>query len=356
MLLKKGNYKVFKGKSGLFCTSIKGFYFFDENRKLVSNKVLDIRIELEPIQLIAEEKTILIFDKNHKVYFLDEESNKLNYWEFAHDEKLIQNQNFLADSLIIRKDVSLLESKFGFFNKESGEKKIYDNFFPKFFYHSHIIGNDKSSIYGYLDFQKIWLTDISDFGTYLNNWQEEKLYEVKKFIGVWNEQLVVQFTGGRFIGLSLNKGNILWDITEVKHNQTNQSIDYGFGDPYNPFLDEETGHIYMLQGEVLIDLDLNKLEASYVWNVKDLQLESYPFIRQSRMYDGKIYFTARSYINNDDDMVGVFNLSENKIVWQHIFDFDKGTFISNSQENIQVNSENLLVLDNKGTLYIFENE
>jgi hypothetical protein len=166
----------------------------------------------------------------------------------------------------------------------------------------------------------------------------------------------VQLTGGRFIGLDIESGKLIWDLKEVKHNRTNQAIDYGFGDPYNPFLDEKTGHIYMLQGEVLIDLDLHKLEATYVWNVKDLSLESYPFIRQSRMYEGKIYFTARSYINNDDDMVGVFDLSENKIVWQHIFDFDKGTFISNSQENIQVNSENLLVLDNKGTLYIFENE
>lgn len=204
--------------------------------------------------------------------------------------------------------------------------------------------------------QILWEYATNIFGNYLNQWQEQKPYQVKEFVGIWNNQLIVQLTGGRFIGLGVNNGDLLWDLKEVKHNQTNQPIDYGFGDPYNPFLDEETGHVFMLQGEVLIDLDLNKLEATYVWNVKDLPLESYPFIRQSRMYDGKIYFTARSYINNDDDMVGVFDLSKNKIVWQHIFDFDKGTFISNSQENIQVNSENLLVLDNKGTLYIFENE
>lgn len=204
------------------------------------------------------------------------------------------------------------------------------------------------------DANPVWEFRSNIFGTYINHWQEEKPHEIKKNLGVWNEQLIVQLTGGKFIGLDLNTGEFLWCMNEVKHNLTKQEIDFGFSEPDNPFLDEETGHIYMLQGEVLIDFDLTKLEATYSWSIRDLELETYPFIRQSKMHDGKIYFAARSHVNNDDDMVGIFDLEENRITWQHIFGFEKGTFIPYSQQNIHVNSRNLLVLDNKGLLHIFE--
>src|SRR5690606_4261787 len=81
---------------------------------------------------------------------------------------------------------------------------------------------------------QIWSKRAS-FGTYTNSWQEKKTYEVKKFIGVWNNQLIVQLTGGKFIGLNIETGDLLWDIDKVIHNNTSQQIDYGFGDPYNPF-------------------------------------------------------------------------------------------------------------------------
>lgn len=208
--------------------------------------------------------------------------------------------------------------------------------------------------YSYSGNTLLWQFETKGIGLYQNAWQEDKEHQVKKFLGVWNEQLIVQLTGGKFIGLELKTGEFLWSMNEVKHNLTKQEIDFGFSEPDNPFLDEVTGRIYMLQGEVLIEFDLIELEATYAWSIRDLDLETYPFIRQSKMHNGKIYFTARSHVNNDDDMVGIFDLEENRVIWQHIFEFERGTFIPYSQENIHVNSRNLLVLDNKGLLHIFE--
>lgn len=351
------NSQVYKGNSQLICTTVDDFYFIDRNKNLVVNGIEVSKISFEPNRLCVKDEVILVFDSSNKGFLFDINTGETDDLGLADDEKILHSQIFDSNELFIRKELSLLDVSFGCYFKDSGTKRFYSNFFPKFFSGSYIFGNDKTSIFRYSEFRKTWSYDISKLGNYKNKWQKMTPYEVKCFIGVWKGQLVIQLTGGRFIGLCVDTGNLLWDVNKVKHNNTNQDdVDFEFGDPYNPHLDREIGHIYILQGEMLIDFNLNVLEATYIWNIKDERFESYPYIRQSQMFAGQIYFTGRSHINNDDDMVGIFDLEENKIVWQHIFDFDKGTFITNSPNNIQVNNKNLLVLDNKGELYVFEME
>ncbi|OWP74121.1 hypothetical protein BWK62_14990, partial [Flavobacterium oreochromis] len=88
----------------------------------------------------------------------------------------------------------------------------------------------------------LWQTDISQIGKHIPfPDEEEKEGEVKNFVGVYNNELIVQLTGGKFIGLDLENGKVNWEQNLVENNLTNQVIDYNFGDPYNPFLDEENG-------------------------------------------------------------------------------------------------------------------
>jgi hypothetical protein len=113
----------------------------------------------------------------------------------------------------------------------------------------------------------------------------------------------------------------------------------------------------MLQGEVLIFLNLSTQKSLYEWHINDEINEEYLFIRQSRIYKNQIYFTAWKKGNEgNDDTIGVFDIKTKKIIWKYAFDFEKGNFIPNSQDNIQVNDSQLFVLDWKGTLHIFERE
>lgn len=352
MILKQK--KLYKDLTTLVSSSEDEYYFIDEKKQLVINGTIRTEIEFEPTKLISQGNLLLIFDSYQQVHFYDKTTGKFGNWKLSDNEKFIHNQNFLSNDLIFQKEISLLESKFGYYNTKTGYKEIHDNFYPKFVQESLIIGNDKTSIYRYSQSEKKWVFNLSSFGKYTNQWNEERSYEVKKFIGVWKDELIVLLSGGKFIGLDIESGELKWNLSEVKNNLTQQDINFGFSDPNNPFLDDKSGHVYMLQGEVLIDLDLTKLEASYMWSVKDLELESYPFIRQSKMYGDKIYFTARSHVNKDDDMVGVFDLKKNRIIWQHIFSFERGTFITNSPDNILVNGKNVMILDNQSRLYIIE--
>ncbi|MFK7108868.1 outer membrane protein assembly factor BamB family protein, partial [Flavobacterium oreochromis] len=139
----------------------------------------------------------------------------------------------------------------------------------------------------------LWQTDISQIGKHIPfPDEEEKEGEVKNFVGVYNNELIVQLTGGKFIGLDLENGKVNWEQNLVENNLTNQVIDYNFGDPYNPFLDEENGKIYILQGEVFIVFDLLTKKATYQWSSLNLPTEDYVFIRQSNIYNNQIVFSA----------------------------------------------------------------
>lgn len=204
----------------------------------------------------------------------------------------------------------------------------------------------------------LWQLDISQLGRYTPFFEdEERAGEVRQFVGVYQGQLIVLLSGGKFIGVDIATGTLLWEQHKVAVNHTQQKIDYAFGDPYHPFLDEAKGLIYILQGENFIVFDIKAQIASYEWSIKDLSESAYLFIRQSSLYNNQIYFTAFKKGNEgNDDTVGIFDIEHKQIVWQYTFPFEKGTFIPNSQSNVQVNETHLYVLDSSGDLNIFERE
>jgi len=216
--------------------------------------------------------------------------------------------------------------------------------------------NDNISAYDIDYDEKLdWEFSLSHYSTYKNQWQEEKKIEVSIFVGVWNKQLLVLLNNGMFIGIDVETGELLWKKSNVDDNDTTQKIDYAFGSPYSPFLNEEKSVIYILQGDTFIEFDLISNHAKYRWHSKDHRLENNLFIKQSRRKGNLIYFTAAIYPDlGIDKTIGIFDIDQNKVIWEYTIPFNDGGFIPNSKDNIQVNEKNLFVLDNKGDLHIFE--
>lgn len=202
----------------------------------------------------------------------------------------------------------------------------------------------------------LWQTDISQIGKYIPFLEEEERDgEVDQFVGVWSNELIVLLKGGKFIGIDVETGNINWEQNRVQNNKTSNTIDFNFGEPYHPFLNEEKGMIYILQGEAFIEFDLKTKIATYTWSSLEVTSENYVFIRQSRLFDNKILFSAfRKGKQGHDDTIGIFDIEKKEIIWQYTFDFEKDNFIPNSQNSIQMNDTSVYVLDWKGTLHIFE--
>lgn len=343
--------------------------FFSLNRKMIVLNRFDLTFQ-EKIEYINKiflvNPSLVVFDNDtHFIcytlsnYTLSE--NKTIDIKLVEGIEINVGQQFDLNLWIVKKEISIFENQLGILNNKTGKIFLASLFYPNIIYDSkYIFGGTQSLICSYseIDGSVFWQKDISNLGKYIPFFkEEEELGEVKKFIGVYKNKLIVLLTGGKFISLDVENGNLNWETNEVNENLTNQAIDYGFSDPYHPFLDEEKGIVYMLQGEVLISLNLNTQKTLYEWHIKDEINKEYLFIRQSRMYQNQIYFTAwRKGNEGNDDTIGIFDIETKKIIWKYTFDFEKGNFIPNSQDNIQVNDSQLFVLDWKGTLHIFERE
>ena len=202
-----------------------------------------------------------------------------------------------------------------------------------------------------------WVFDTSSFGTFTKDFGEIQAVEVNQLIGVWNKQLIVLLNNGEFIGLNVENGKLLWQKKQVDNNFTKQNIAFGFGLPYHPFLDKKNGVIFILQGNIFIEFNLNTQKASYLWNSKDYEEKNHLFFRHTKLFKDNIYFTASKFPDlGNINIIGVFNIKKREIIWKHTFKFEKGTFIKNEPNSIQVNETNLYLLDSKGTLHIFQKQ
>ncbi|MBF7089964.1 PQQ-binding-like beta-propeller repeat protein [Flavobacterium sp. ALJ2] len=302
---------------------------------------------------------LLIFDDNNNLIIYNTIDYSFIDLELDINLKIKNWQDFNQNFWILLKEKSIFENILGILNLNDNTWFIKDQFYPD------IVLNNKF-IFGGTYFKQIcrysiengdlvWQTDISKIGKHIPFLEkEEELGEVKQFLGIWNNQLIVLLTGGKFISIDTESGAVLWEQNQVQLNKTFQIIDYAFSDPYNCFLDEEKGLVYILQGEVFIILDLKNQQASYEWNIKDKPIDKYLFIRQSRIFKNQIYFTAfRKENEGNDDTIGVFDIDKKEIIWQYTIEFEKANFIPNTQDNLQVNETNLYVLDSIGSLHIF---
>lgn len=201
----------------------------------------------------------------------------------------------------------------------------------------------------------IWEINLRDWAPYTNHLQESLEVQVSTLLGICQDQLIILLTNSTFIGICTKTGKLLWKKSDVDYNKTNQGINYNFGSPYNPILDESNGNVYILQGETFIEFDLNRLEATYTWHNKMESFENGLFIKQTIKKDSLIFFSAAVFPDlGKDNIVGIFDTLQRKVIWQYKFLFENGGFIPNSEGVIQMNDVNLFVLDNAGVLHIFD--
>ena len=330
--------------------------FVEENNVLVFEFYFE---KLNSVRLINE--MLFLFDEVNNLHLF----NTINYLPInlglGNDIKVLRHQNFYQKNWIVFKELSLFQNILGLKNSETKACFLREDFYPEVIFKEFVFGGSylkKILKYHIKNGDLIWQTDISQIGKYVPFLEkDEKLREVDKFIGIYKEELIVLLTGGKFIGIATETGTINWEQSKVAINQTSNCFDYNFSEPYHPFLDEEKGIIYILQGEVFIEFDLNTKEAAYTWTSLELATENYVFIRQSRLVNNKILFSAyRNGNEGNDDTVGVFDIIKKEIVWKYTFNFEKDNFILNSQDNIQMNENSIFVLDRKSNLHIFEKE
>jgi hypothetical protein len=205
----------------------------------------------------------------------------------------------------------------------------------------------------------LWATDIAEIGRYIPFLEkEEQEGEIRRFVGIWRQQLIVLLSGGKFVGIDISNGAVLWERNKVERNPAKQERHYDFGNLYHPFLDEKEGIVHILQGEHSVEFDLQELKAVYHWDANaGANKQDYLFITQSRKCGNQICFTASKHDEaGHDTVVGIFDIARKEVVWTFSFDFGKDVHLPNSQETIQMTDTAIFALDSTGTLHQFERQ
>ena len=190
----------------------------------------------------------------------------------------------------------------------------------------------------------IWTFEFS-FSKYYNelhlDYEETKL---EKFIGVYENELWILFSGNRILVLDINTGEELYQFESL-----NKTLDTSFF-INNCFLDETTGVIKILAYLYYIEIDTKTKEAFIKKEFNDISM-----VNGSYYGGDSIYFVGNNKSKSiSNNITGIFNTKTLDIEWSYELEIkDKFHFFVDVP---QANDKYFGVKDSENTLYLFERE
>lgn len=317
-----------------------GVYIEFLNKLICKNVSIQSNINLTKVYSFGD--IILVLDEVNKAYILS-------------DTVLIDNIfNFRIGSL-----------KFPFieyYKKEQPRKYgIYDFSSQKFLFETtEWIGRDIIGDFIFSDYQgqitcrkvisaqPLWQFDLGRLGEYVNIINENHPYEVKFFLGIYNDCLLVQLSNATFIWIDSHTG-------KQKHI-LNLNESYSLPSPV--FYDDSfKAHIVgekivFLNNQRLLHINLDSFEVTIIQDYYTQErAHQYRFFYNT-FFEDKIYFVADygwQYVT--PSYVGVMDANSGEILWKQQLENTGGL-----SEAPQVSEDKLYIRTNNNVLHIFEKE
>lgn len=258
---------------------------------------------------------------------LNDEIILVSKWNNDFTERVVSAFN-LEDNTI------LWQSNLGF------SKKIVIN---DIFY----IGNNTNISKHYVNTAiSLWQYDLSALGTYRNLTNEEKDYEVKHFVGVYNNILIVQLSNASFIFLNIETGSVIkiLHLNDILHLPAPVFYD----DAYPAHIYEN--NLIWLSNQRLLHIDLNTLAPKVIIDYFTEPRENQFRFMSNTYHEGKIYFVSDygwQYVT--PSYVGVMNAENGEVLWYQQLEKTGGL-----PEAPQVSGDKLYIRTNNKVLHIFK--
>ncbi len=241
------------------------------------------------------------------------------------------------------------------------QKIIFENKIGLSFLKSKDLFFEKNEVIYFVDLnsaQPLWQYSIESFGTYYDSFkQEHRKYSVSKFLGVWQNELLVAIYEHRIISLDLKTGKMLreWNKIEGFHfdNFINDLIPRS--DSFVLKGDKLVGALYKFYIEIdLITGQTHFVDISAEMKKYDI-VTIYPVL-DNPVTDEHIYLTAMMTQKENGpawayECLIALNLHTHQIDWHYAFEeANLGT------NRPQISGNKLYQLDNNKVLHIFERE
>lgn len=214
----------------------------------------------------------------------------------------------------------------------------------------------------------LWDFNVQLLGVYDKLYSSEKLtYEVSKFLGIWQDELIVSCQGGLIFSLNIMSGDLVrkWDkLPEQADDNIKEVFRGGL---------QQSGHVYQLNldGDKIIaiyyrhiieinlatgEIDvINLIESLQRHNMSDFQLKSGYAEDETHYYTTVHFDKDKMGLNYIPTALCAINKNSKSIDWFYRFDEDgSGDYVSIQVP--QVSDGKLYQLTANGTLHIFERE
>ena len=209
----------------------------------------------------------------------------------------------------------------------------------------------------------LWEFSLSLLGKHKNPYtDEEKDFEVRRLIGIYNNILWVFLNAKGFIGLDIETGKLKYRIPEF-HQAIGKTITSSYEDRKGFFrsdylLDNEKGKIFGMAMDVFIEIDLTQ-EPPFV--------TQYGLQEEFEKYNiKKANDTAEDYVIQDDLLYfylaeqlkfGVLDINTKEIIYvsEPIAVVERDDCFTQLKD-LKVSENKVYILDSNHTLHIFERE
>ena len=208
----------------------------------------------------------------------------------------------------------------------------------------------------------LWEFPLSSLGKWKNSWDEERDFEIRHFIGIYNGIIWAFIEIGGFIGLDIETGELKYRIPEYHQaigKTSTSSYDHSKGFFRSDYLlNSEKGKILGLAVDVFIEIDLTQ-EPPFV--------TQYGLQEEFEKYNiKKANDTAGSYVVQDNLLYfylaeklkfGILDINTKEIIYvsEPIAVVERDDSFTRLRD-LKVSENKVYILDSNHTLHIFERE
>ena len=208
----------------------------------------------------------------------------------------------------------------------------------------------------------LWEFPLSSLGKWKNSWDEERDFEIRHFIGIYNGIIWAFIEIGGFIGLDIETGELKYRIPEYHQaigKTSTSSYDHSKGFFRSDYLlNSEKGKILGLAVDVFIEIDLTQ-EPPFV--------TQYGLQEEFEKYNiKKANDTAGSYVVQDNLLYfylaeklkfGILDINTKEIIYvsEPIAVVERDDSFTRLRD-LKVSENKVYILDSNHTLHIFEKE
>lgn len=325
---------------------------------------IDNTLYLEDKEFLTLRNKIIDFHKNTNLLFV--ESFGSNGFEITSVFNLVSQHIEFEKAFVVRNSFNSFISMFSFDTEFNSYFQIFDSvkslLFPLSIVNISkysilnetfvIIERDQNelSLFDFKNNIQIWNYDFVFPQYYDAGFCRYEDVELEQFIGVFNNELWILFSGNRILVLDIETGKEVYQYESLETIlETSFSIK-------NCFVDEQRGVVKVLAYRYYIEIEMTSKKSQIKKDFGDLSVGGFTVVDGSYYGDQYIYFVGCKYnsekLSIGNNLAGVFNTSTLEIEWMYELEVkEKNHFFIGVP---QANDKYFGVKDSESSLFLFE--